>query len=218
VNWINVQGFGDEGLLRSIGDVFGIHPLAMADVVNVPQRPKIDSYDDRHLIVLRMARHLEAQVDLQQVSLVFGPSWVVTFEEHAIGNPEPATLARTHAVRRLLLLLGRIQRQQRDALILLARDEHDAFGEKVRPYLRDVADHAIHVLDSIEIFREMTIGVIDIYLSSVGNRTNDVMKTLTVIASLFIPLTFIAGVYGMNFEYMPELRWRWATPGPGRSC
>jgi len=269
IDWINVRGFGDEAVLRRIGEIFGIHPLALADVVNVPQRPKLDSYGDRHLIVLRMARLEAGQVELQQVSLVLGPGWVITFEEHAgdvfdpvrerirsdasqlrragadflayalvdavvdgyfpvldalgdtlehleehaIGHPEPQTLARIHSTRRLLLLLERVQRQQRDAMIALARNETRAFGEDVRPYLRDVQDHAIHVLDSIETFREMTVGVMDIYLSSVANRTNDVMKTLTIMASLFIPLTFVVGVYGMNFEYMPELQWRWAYPG-----
>lgn len=268
IDWINVQGFGDEDALRRIGEIFGIHPLALADIVNVPQRPKVDRYGDRQLIVLRMARLEGLEVELQQVSLVFGPGWVLTFEERggdvfepvrerlrarssllrgsgadflayalidavvdgylpvldriadileeleerAIGHPEPETLARIHSARRLLLLLERVQRQQRNALIDLARDEHCAFGEPVRPYLRDVQDHAIHVLDSIETFREMTVGLMDIYLSSVSNRTNDVMKTLTIMASVFIPLTFVAGVYGMNFHYMPELGWRWGYP------
>jgi magnesium transporter len=269
VDWINVQGFGDEAHMRRIGNIFGIHPLAMADVVNVPQRPKVDVYGDRLLVVLRMARIEGGDVDLQQVSLVVGPGWVITFEEHpgdvfdpvrtrirtegsqlrrggadflayalvdavvdgylpvmdgladtleeleeqAIGSPEPETLARIHSTRRLLLLLERVLRQQRDALIALAHGEDGVFGAAVQPYLRDVQDHAIHVLDSIETFREMTVGLMDIYLSSVSNRTNDVMKTLTIIASTFIPLSFVAGVYGMNFEYMPELHWRYGYAG-----
>jgi magnesium transporter len=269
VDWINVRGFGDEEVLRRIGAIFGIHPLAMADIVNVPQRPKLDSYGDRHLIVLRMARLAEGEVELQQVSLVLGPGWLITFEEHpgdvfdpvrdrirsersvlrrsgadflayalidavvdgffpvldglsdtldqleehAIGHPEPQTLARIHSARRLLILLERVQHQQRDAVFTLARDEHQAFGEEVHPYLRDLQDHTIHVLDSIQTLREMTVGLMDIYLSSVSNRTNDVMRTLTIMASLFIPLTFLAGVYGMNFEHMPELHWRWGYLG-----
>lgn len=130
-------------------------------------------------------------------------------EKVAIGDPEPHTLARIHAVRRLLIHLSRAQRQQRDALLALSRQEDGPFGESVRPYLRDVLDHAIHVLDSVETLREMAVGVMDIYLSSVNNRTNDVMRTLTVMASIFIPLTFLSGIYGMNFDYMPELHWRW---------
>jgi magnesium transporter len=265
VDWVHVQGFGDEGQLRALAEIFGIHPLALADIVNVPQRAKVDSYGGQQLIVLRMARIVDHEVELQQLSLVVGSGWVLTFEEHpgdvfdpvrarlragggairnlgadflayalidavvdgffpvtdtlgdmlddleeaAIGDPEPHTLARIHAVRRLLIHLARIQRQQRDAVLTLLRQEEGPFGESVRPYLRDVGDHAIHVLDTIETLREMTVGVMDIYLSSVSNRTNDVMKTLTVMASIFIPLTFIAGVYGMNFDGMPELHWRW---------
>jgi magnesium transporter len=112
-----------------------------------------------------------------------------------------------------LIHLSRTERQQRDAVLVLSRQEGGPFGIALRPYLRDVEDHAIHVLDSIETLREMSVGVMDIYLSSVNNRTNDVMKTLTVMASLFIPLTFISGVYGMNFDYMPELHWRWGYLG-----
>jgi magnesium transporter len=265
VDWIHVQGFGDEERLRALAETFGIHPLALADIVNIPQRAKVDSYDDQQLVVLRMARSVDHEIELQQLSLVVGPGWVLTFEEHAgdvfdpvrarlradgstlrrsgadflayalidavvdgffpvmdtlsdmlddleeaaIGDPEPHTLARIHAVRRLLIHLARAQRQQRDALLALTHQEDGPFGESVRPYLRDVLDHAIHVLDSVETLREMTVGVMDIYLSSVSNRTNDVMKTLTVMASIFIPLTFIAGVYGMNFDHMPELHWRW---------
>jgi magnesium transporter len=265
VDWIHVQGFGDEQQLRALGEVFGIHPLALADVVNVPQRAKFDDYGDHQLIILHMARSVDYEIELQQLSLVLARGWVLTFEErdgdvfdpvrarlHAAGStlrrggadflayalidavvdgffpvtdslsylledleeaaldsPEPQTLARIHAVRRLLIHLERRQRQQRDALLALSHQEQGLFTEGVRPYLRDVLDHTISVLDGIETLREMTVGVMDIYLSSVGNRTNEVMKTLTVIASLFIPMSFIAGVYGMNFDYMPELHWRW---------
>jgi magnesium transporter len=265
VDWVHVQGFGDEGLLRAVADIFGVHPLALADIVNVPQRAKYDDYGSHQLIVLRMARSVDHEIELQQVSLVMTGGWVLTFEEHAgdvfdpvrarlrtssssvrragadfltyalidavvdgffpvmdtlsetvedleeaaIDDPEPHTLARIHAVRRLLIHLTRIQRQQRDALLALSRHDDGPFGESVRPYIRDVQDHAIHVLDTIETLREMTVGVMDIYLSSVGNRANDVMKTLTMMASLFIPISFIAGVYGMNFDYMPETHWRW---------
>jgi len=269
VDWIHVQGFGDEAQLRALAELFGIHPLALADIVNVPQRAKLDEYGDHQLVVLHMARRVGREVELQQLSLVLGRGWVLTFEEHigdvfdpvrsrlrlngsalrdsgadflayalidavvdaffpvmdslgdtleeleeaAIEDPEPHTLARIHAVRRLLIHLERTQRQQRDALLALARSEGGPLSENVRPYLRDVQDHAIHLLDTTETLREMAVGVMDIYLSSVSNRTNDVMKTLTIMASLFIPLTFVAGVYGMNFEHMPELHWRWGYVG-----
>ena len=98
---------------------------------------------------------------------------------------------------------------------ILARfsiDEELPISEPVKPYLRDVHDHAFQTLDAIEGYRDMVIGLMDLYLSSASNRMNEVMKTLTIVATIFIPLTFLAGVYGMNFDYMPELRLRWAYP------
>jgi magnesium transporter len=133
-------------------------------------------------------------------------------EERVTVDPTPRTLHRVHAVRRTLLMLHRAQWAQRDALGTLMRDEDSPFGEAVRPYLRDAHDHAFQTLDLIETFRDMTVGLMDVYLSSVSQRMNEVMKTLTVVATIFIPLTFLAGVYGMNFEYMPELHWRWGYP------
>ncbi len=265
VTWIDVEGFGDQRTLEAIQEAFGVHPLAMADVVNVPQRPKIEDYDEQHLIITRMARVTEQHdIDLEQVSLIHGPGWVLTFqerpgdvfdpirerlrngagslrragsdylayalldavvdgyfgvleqlgsqleglEEEVIARPSRSALARIHAVRRTLLNLHRIQWGQRDMLNRALRDEGGPFGDPVRVYLRDVHDHAIQILDVIETYRETVAALMEIYLSSVSNRLNEVMKTLTVMATIFIPLTFIVGVYGMNFEHMPELHWR----------
>jgi magnesium transporter len=122
------------------------------------------------------------------------------------------TLARIHATRRVLLNLHQVQLRQRDAIQSLVRDEESPFGEEVRVYLRDAHDHAIQTLDLIERFRDMSMSLIEIHLSSASHRLNEVMKTLTIVASIFIPLTFIVGVYGMNFDVMPELRWRWGYP------
>jgi magnesium transporter len=129
-------------------------------------------------------------------------------EEAIVDQPDQAAMTRLHAARRLLLALHRSMWRQRDALGQMLRNEDAPFGEAVRVYLRDAHDHSLQVLDAIETYRDMAVGLMDVYLSSVSNRTNEVMKTLTVMATIFIPLTFIAGVYGMNFEHMPELRWR----------
>ena len=91
----------------------------------------------------------------------------------------------------------------------LQRSESDLIGEVTSLYLRDVHDHTIQIIDTIESFRDMVSGMLDIYLSSLSNRMNAVMKVLTIIATIFIPLTFVAGVYGMNFEFMPELKWKY---------
>jgi len=95
----------------------------------------------------------------------------------------------------------------------LQREGSSLVSDSTRVYLRDVYDHTIHAIDTLETYRDMISGMLDIYLSSTSNRMNEVMKVLTIIATIFIPLTFIAGIYGMNFRYMPELKWRWGYPG-----
>jgi magnesium transporter len=97
----------------------------------------------------------------------------------------------------------------REAISGLQRSESDLIGEATSVYLRDVYDHTIQIIDTIESFRDMVSGMLDIYLSSISNRMNSVMKVLTIIATIFIPLTFVAGIYGMNFESMPELKWKY---------
>jgi magnesium transporter len=111
-----------------------------------------------------------------------------------------------------MLLLRKAVWPLREVLSSLTRDENPLISAETRLFLRDVYDHTIHVIDNIETLRDLLAGMIDIYLSSVSNRMNEVMKVLTIMATIFIPLTFIAGVYGMNFEFMPELHWRWAYP------
>lgn len=266
VTWIEVEGLGDEAGLRRIGEIFGIHPLALADIVNAPQRPKAEVYEGRDLVVCAMALlEKDGEIRLEQVSLVIGPGFVISVQEEtedvfdpvrarlrngalvrrmgadflayalidtlidgyypvleAIGEeledleeatvqrPVSATLERIHAVRRVILTLGRTLRQQRDAVNALVRGESPRIAPAVRVYFRDAYDHAVQISDVLETYREIAVSLMEVYLSSVSNRMNEVMKVLTVIATIFIPLTFIVGVYGMNFEHMPELRWRWA--------
>jgi magnesium transporter len=266
--WIEVEGLGDEAGLRRLGELFGIHPLALADVVNVPQRPKTDAYDGHDLVIAWMALlGAESECHLEQVSFVIGPSWVISFqeeredvfdpvrarlrggalirslgadhlayalidnlvdgyypvieavgeeleelEEETVQRPTRATLARIHTTRRLILTLARSMRQHRDALNLLARDESPRLSPGARIYFRDVYDHAVQINEVLESYREIAVSLMEVYLSSVSNRMNEVMKVLTVIATIFIPLTFLVGVYGMNFDYMPELHVRWAYP------
>jgi magnesium transporter len=267
--WLDVQGFGSEPILQQIGGQLGIHPLAMADVVHVPQRPKVELYGDRLLVITQMARVTESgELVVEQVSFVLGPGWVVSFqetpgdvfdpvrarirsgstrirgmgpdyllyslvdavvdgyfpvveslgsvveslEERVIEDPDVASLMRLHATRRILLALHRVQWRQRDAVNALLREEDLPISEAVHPYLRDAHDHAFQTLDAIETYREMVSGLMDLYLSRASHRMNEVMKTLTIVATIFIPLTFLAGVYGMNFEHMPELHWRWGYP------
>ena len=265
IAWIDVVGLGDGAVLQWLREGLGVHPLAVADIANSGQRPKFEDYADRDLIIVQsVATGGEDGVAIDQVSLVVGPTFVVSVverplavfepvrervrsgnalicrmsadflayalidavvdayfpvleelgdvlnevEEEITDRPGPVTLRHLHAVRRTLLALHRIMFRQRDALGTMLRSEEAPFSAAVRVYVRDAHDHAVQVLDMIETYREMAVGLTDVYLSSVSNRMNEVMKTLTIVATIFIPLTFIVGVYGMNFEFMPELHWR----------
>ena len=133
-------------------------------------------------------------------------------EEELIVNPMPDILKVIQKHKRDMITLRKSVWPLRELINNLQRTESELIKETTQLYLRDVYDHTIQVIDSIEAYRDILSSMIDVYLSSLSNRMNDVMKVLTVIATIFIPLTFIAGVYGMNFDYMPELRWRWGYP------
>jgi magnesium transporter len=269
VTWIDVQGIGDESVLRKIGEIFGIHPLALADVVNVPQRPKVEVYGEHILFIARCVSLGERDaVAMEQITFILGPRYLVSFqefygddfdpirarvrsdaglmrtlgadyllyalldalidgyypvlegigeaiddlEEEVVAQPTPRTLERIHRVRRSLLLLRRAIWPQRDAIAALNREENPLVAAPVHVYLRDCADHTVQILDAVETYRELAVGLMEIYLSMVSNRLNEVMKVLTVMSSVFIPLTFVVGIYGMNFRHMPELDWPWAYP------
>jgi magnesium transporter len=128
-------------------------------------------------------------------------------EEEVISKPGPATVESIQNLKRELLYLRKAVWPLRETLLGLEKGESPLIEDKTAIYLRDVYDHSIQIIDTVETFRDMVSGMLDIYLSSVSNRMNEIMKVLTIIATLFIPLTFIVGVYGMNFKYMPELEW-----------
>jgi magnesium transporter len=267
VTWIEVEDVGDEPTLRRLGELFAVHPLALADVVNVPQRPKAETYDQQELLIGRMVRLVNEEITSEQVSLILGPRWVLTFQEGAedcfdpvrarirggalirqmgpdflayaildavidgyypvverlgdsleaiedevVAKPTTLSLRKIHDVRSQLLDFHRTLRQQRDAVNTLLRGESPHISPGIRVYLRDAYDHAVQILDVVEVYREMAVGLLEVYLSSVSQRTNEIVKVLTIMTSIFIPGTFLAGVYGMNFEFMPELHLRWAYP------
>ncbi|TWT99969.1 Magnesium transport protein CorA [Botrimarina colliarenosi] len=269
VTWIDVQGFGDRSIMKRIGEIFQMHPLLLEDVVNVPQRPKTESYTDQLLFLVRMVRRTDDdELDMEQVSMVLGKTYVLTFQERygdvldpvrrrirsgkgvirthgpdylayaiadtiidgyypileAIGdrledleedvvmNPTPELLRQLNQIKNRLVNLRRGVWPQREAINALVRGDFDAISDEVRIYLRDTHDHCVQTSEVAEMYREMVTGLMSTYLSSIANRTNEVMKVLTIMASIFIPLTFLAGIYGMNFEHMPELHMRWAYP------
>ena len=269
VTWIDVQGFGDRALIHEIGRLFALHPLLLEDVVNMPQRPKSEAYDGQLLVIVRMVRFNEvAEVDPEQLSLILGKRYVLTFQERqgdvldpirrriregktalskqgedylayclidtvidayypvleSIGerlealedevvmNPTSDLLSRLNRLKNRLVDLRRGIWPQREALNAMVRGDHPIITDPVRIYLRDTYDHCVQTSEVAEMYREMVTGLMNTYLSSIANRTNDVMKVLTIVATIFIPLTFLAGIYGMNFEHMPELASRWGYP------
>ncbi|MFH0872788.1 MAG: magnesium/cobalt transporter CorA [bacterium] len=155
----------------------------------------IDSIIDRYFIILeKLGEKVE---DLQ---------------DELIARPTSETLQALHELKREMLLLRKSVWPLREVINSLERGDSPLIKEPTRVYLRDVYDHTIQVIDTIETFRDMLSGMLDIYLSSISNKTNEVMKVLTIIATIFMPLTFLAGVYGMNFKFMPELERQWGYP------
>lgn len=277
VAWVDVAGLGSEDILQRIAKVFKLHPILIEDVVNVPQRPKVDEYEEQLLIIAQMVmpKPNYAGFWTEQVSLILGQHYLLTvqeeperdcfdkvrdrihndrgiirkqgadylaytlldaiidgffpvleaygerideLEDEVVTNPSKSTLEKIYRLRRELLALRRCIWPQRDAINSLIRDGSSLISNDVKIYLRDCYDHTVQVMDMVETYRELGSGLMDVYLSSVSNKMNEVMKLLTVISSIFIPLTFIAGVYGMNFDVevspfnMPELRWYLGYP------
>jgi len=274
VLWVSVEGQGDVPTIETVGQIFGLHRLALEDVVNLGQRAKVEPYTDHLFVVANIATFAE-RLETEQISLVLGSGFVLTFHEkpsgcldpvrerlrkgsprirsggpgyltyaildtvvdgyfpalEAIGNqmdtveeqifegPDGATISRIHDLKNDLVALKRAMWPHRDMLTTLMRDDSThLFTEETRLYLRDVYDHSIRAIDLVESYRDVGSSLQDLYLSTVSNRMNEIMKVLTVIATIFIPLGFIAGLYGMNFDRstspwnMPELGWYWGYP------
>lgn len=267
VTWVNVNGLGDVETLQQLGEVFGLHRLAVEDVNNVHQRPKVEEYDDHLFVVLKMMS-LATRLESEQVSLFLGANYVLSFQERPGDCFEPIRdrlrtakgrirgagadylayalidavvdayfpivdvygeqmerldellsdghsanfMGILHNLRGDLMLLRRAIRPLRDELTKLIRDSHRLIGAETQIYLRDCFDHAYQLIDLLDNYREMCSDLRDYYLSIVNNRMNEVMKVLTITGTIFIPLSFIAGLYGMNFNpelpgNMPELNW-----------
>jgi magnesium transporter len=264
VTWIHAEGHASPELLRELGETFGLHPLALEDILNTGQRPKLENYEHQLFAVMSLPGWHGDDLEAEQVSLFLGANYIISFyagerdpfeparkrlrggsrlrtrgadflfytlldilidqcfpvletlgesiedlEEELLGKPTRGTLSQIHALKRDLLLLRRMLWPQRELISQLLREDQVLIRETTRPYLRDCYDHMIQIMDLFETYRDMTGGMMDIYLSSVSNRLNEVMRVLTVISTLFIPPTFLVGVYGMNFLNMPELHWRY---------
>ncbi|HDR46993.1 MAG TPA: magnesium/cobalt transporter CorA, partial [Geoalkalibacter subterraneus] len=269
ISWINVEGLHQVEVIETLGQGFGLHPLVLEDILNTDQRPKVEIYDDYIFIVVKMLLYDTEHegVRTEQVSLVLGKNFVISFQEchgdvfdgvrerlrhgrrirflgsdylayalidaivdshffilekigeeieqledELLADPSPESLNQIHRLRREMILLRKSVWPLRELVSELSREDTPMVSRETGVFLRDVYDHCIQVIDTVETFRDLLGGMLDLYMSNVSNRMNEVMKVLTLIATIFIPLTFIAGVYGMNFEYMPELSWKWAYP------
>jgi len=267
VTWVNVDGVGHEPTVRRLGEIFDLHRLALADVVNLYQRSKVEDYPGHLFIVCRMISFKE-RLETEQLSMFLGEKYVLTFQEHpgdcldpvrdrirkgtgrirqvgpdylayaimdavvdhyfpvleaygerlevledtVILRPDKGIVSRIHGIRRELLALRRAVWPKREAVNSMLRESVPFITDETRIYLRDVYDHAVQVIDLLENYRDIASGLMEAYLSSLSNRMNEVMKVLAIFGAIFIPLTFIAGIYGMNFEQMPELHWAYGYP------
>jgi magnesium transporter len=155
---------------------------------------------------------IDAVVDNYFLILEHFGEEIEDLEDELIVHPAPEILKTIQKYKRDMIILRKSVWPLRELISGMQKIESEIIKDTTRIYLRDVYDHTIRVIESVEDFRDILASMMDIYLSSVSNKMNDIMKVLTVIATIFIPLTFIAGVYGMNFDYMPELRWRWGYP------
>ncbi len=133
-------------------------------------------------------------------------------EVEVLQRPTPAAIQDIHTLKRELLLLRRAVWPMREVISALQREPHACMSDATRTYMRDVYDHTVQIIDIVETYREMATGLTETYMSAMSQRLNEVMKVLTIIGTIFIPLTFLAGVYGMNFKYFPEIGWVWGYP------
>lgn len=275
VRWIDVGGLSDLGVIEALARKYRLHPLAVEDVLHVPQRPKCEAYpaqgdyQARLFVIARVLGLADGAHAGEQVSFFVGHATVLTFregraeelwtpvrrrlekagarvrehdasyllytlldaivdrwfplleeigerleqlEDEVLENPTRDAITRVHALRRELLVLRRAAWPMREVIASLQREPHECMTDTTRTYLRDVQDHIVQVIEMIEAYREVVASVQETFMTATSNRMNEVMKVLTVVGTIFIPITFLAGVYGMNFRHMPELESRWTYP------
>ncbi len=272
VRWINVDAL-DPAVIRALAIKYGIHPLAIEDLLQTHQRPKLETWvkdaarEASLFVIVRMIQLVEGELQSEQISIFVNRNTVLTFQESpgdiwdpirkrlgvagsrmrqldasyllyalldaivdhcfpvlehygdrleeiedlVVERPEPRVIQRLHQLKRDLLLLRRAVWPLREVINGLQREPHECVSETTRTYLRDVYDHAVQIMDIVETYREVAASLTENYMTSMSNRLAEVMKVLTIIGTIFIPLTFLAGVYGMNMP-IPENTKEWAYP------
>ncbi len=274
VKWISFTGNLEQSWIDSLETHLDLHPLVVEDILNPEQRPKVEEFEEYLFITLKMFFSSHKKMIAQQLNIVLGKGYVLTFQRHPnnvfddtikriksgkgrirtmgsdylvyrlidavidtyfnviekvgemvediedrlVKNPDESILYDVHSLKRDMIYLRRSIWPMRDVVGSLSRDRSSMINTETEIFFRDIYDHTIQVIDMIETFRDMLSGMLDLYLSSLSNRMNEVMKVLTIIATIFIPLTFVAGIYGMNFDpdasplNMPELNWFYGYP------
>ncbi len=262
VTWINVDGLHQIDVIEALGRHFDIHSLTLEDILHTMQRPKLEEFEDYIFVVLRMLTEKNGDLEDEQISMILGRNFVISFQERSgdvleplrerirhgkgrvrklgpdylayalidvlvdnyfvvleklgdqielleaelVSDPTPSSMEQIYAMRTKMIMLRKSVWPLREVISRLERLGSDLIRDSTAVFLRDVYDHTIQVIDTVETYRDMTSGMLDLYLSSISNRMNEIMKMLTIIGSIFIPMTFVAGIYGMNFDYMPELK------------
>jgi magnesium transporter len=270
MTWIQVYGVSYPQMVASIGKHFKFHALVLEDILATGQRSKLDIYQDQVFVVVRLLQFVEQTKILkdEQISIVFGPNYLISFleskedifqpvkerlrhgsqrirkqgadylaytlldtiidyyfivlekldtyldhlEAELTTLPKPQTLEKIQHAKRDMIILRKAAWPMRDVVNRFLRLESSQVSSTTQVYLHDVYDHIVQIIDIIEGFRDVVSGMIDIYLSNINIRTNDIMKVLTMVSTIFVPLTFIASIYGMNLEHMPELHSEYAYP------
>ncbi len=268
VSWINIYGIHDLDLIQRLGEIFGLHPLFLEDILNTDQRPKYENSDSCDAFILKMLKYDEESkiISSEQITLILGKNYVLTLqeqtgdvfnpvrerirsrkpssrlmdsdylayalldtlvdnyiliiesigreieslEERLFSNPDKSLVEEIYRLKTELSYLRKSVRPNKDVISHLLKSEDSYFQEKHQHFLRDLNDLIIQATDAIELYSGMISDHLNIYSTNVSNRINEVMKVLTIFASIFIPLTFIAGIYGMNFEYLPELTFKYS--------
>ena len=266
--WLNVVGLHDTETVQKVGEAFGIHSLVLEDVLNIEQRPVFEEYDAYFFIAAKMLHFDEQTVRSEQLSMVVGDGFIITFQERTgdvfenvrkrlqsksgiirtrksdylafalldvivdhymdivdlygdeineqeiqlLSRTDKGMLAEINQSKQEVNFVRKYVRPLRDAIVSFQKSPSRAIEKRTRPFLKDLMGHIGQVAESIELYRDNINDNLNTYHLSISNKLNDILKVLTIFSVIFIPLTFLAGIYGMNFDHMPELHYQYAYP------
>jgi magnesium transporter len=267
VTWYDVRGLHHVELIEQLGQLYGVHALALEDVLDIQQRPKFEDYEDGIFIIAQALTFDDVTKDInyEQIAIFARDGLVLSFQEkpddtfrtvrerlnsatgrirkrgadylvyalldtivdhyylvldkveemievqedEVLNRPREESKGNIHRLKVQIISLRKAIAPLREAINAFSRSDNPFVRDQTRLYIRDIYDHTIQIIDAVETWRDILNGLFDLYLSQLSFRMNNVIQVLTIISTIFIPLTFLAGVYGMNFAYMPELQWRY---------